>query len=127
MVSVIIRFRRASLVREREGPPMAAARVMRGMDVCQVRAREPAHRAPVSMGIQHRREGIMAPTNPAVRVRIIVIRTPEVGFAPANVSMSLNRCQTSLFGPLQRALAIGPDAITADLASIGRSGDPSRA
>ena len=32
----------------------------------------------------HRREGIMAPTNPAVRVRITVIRTPQIGFAGAN-------------------------------------------
>jgi alpha-mannosidase len=34
--------------------------------------------------MQHRREGIIAPTKPAVRVRITVIRTPEVGFADAN-------------------------------------------
>jgi hypothetical protein len=33
---------------------------------------------------QHRREGIIAPTSPAVRVRIMEIRTPQVGFAGAN-------------------------------------------
>jgi len=63
---------------------MAAARVVRDEGWGQVRARGLALEAPVAMGMPHRREGIMAPTNPAVRVRITVIRTPQIGFAGAN-------------------------------------------
>lgn len=63
---------------------MAAARVVRDEGCGQVRARAWALEAPVATGMPHRREGIMAPTSPAVRVQIMVIRTPQVGFAGAN-------------------------------------------
>jgi hypothetical protein len=62
---------------------MAAARAMREVGEGQVRARGSAHEAPKAEGMPQRREGIMAPTSPAVRVRITLIRTSQVGFAGA--------------------------------------------
>ncbi len=47
-------------------------------------------RAPGSR--QHSRDGIIAPTNPAVRVRIM-ISTPEVGIADATVPRAGGECQ----------------------------------
>ena len=62
---------------------MAAARAMREVGEGQVRARGSAHEAPKAEGMPQRREGIMAPTSPAVRVRITLIRISQVGFAGA--------------------------------------------
>jgi hypothetical protein len=66
---------------------MSAARatVMEGKG--QAGACAPAPWARQAEGLPHSREGIIAPTSPAVRVRITVIRTPQVGFAGANRSL----------------------------------------
>jgi hypothetical protein len=81
-----------SLVRLSKGPGTRKAAGCGGGPVLrlgrygQVARSGAPHRASRATGMPHSREGIMAPTSPAVRVRIMVIRTPQIGFAGANRS-----------------------------------------
>ncbi len=76
----------------------------------QIRAHAPALEAPLGAGMPHRREGIMAPTRPAVRVRITVIRTPQVGFAGANRIHLAEPMSNRVCGPDRRGTNHGNDS-----------------